>query len=59
MVQIRYPDGAFVSLKPDTEYAIESYRFEGKTDGSEQGLFKLIKGTMRTVTGLVGSNFGI
>lgn len=54
MVQIRYPDGAFVSLKPDTEYAIESYRFDGKTDGSEQGLFRLIKGTMRTVTGLVG-----
>ena len=53
-VQIRYPDGAFVSLKPDTEYTIESYRFDGKTDGSEQGLFKLIKGTMRTVTGLVG-----
>ena len=54
MVQIRYPDGAYVSLRPDTEYTIENYRFEGKADGSEQGLFKLIKGTMRTVTGLVG-----
>lgn len=54
MVQIRYPDGAFVSLRPDTEYTIENYRFEGKADGSEQGLFKLLKGTMRTVTGLVG-----
>jgi hypothetical protein len=54
LVQIRYSDGAIVSLRPDTDYTIEEYRFSGKTDGDERALFKLLKGTMRTVTGLVG-----
>jgi hypothetical protein len=54
LVQIRYSDGSIVSLREDAEYTIQSYRFSGATDGSEQGLFRLLKGTMRTVTGLVG-----
>lgn len=54
LVQIRYSDGAIVSLQQDAEYTIQNYRFAGKADGSEQGIFRLIKGTMRTITGLVG-----
>lgn len=52
--QLRFTDGAYVSLQPNTEYRISDYRFEGKTDGSEKGLFGLTRGAMRTVTGLVG-----
>jgi hypothetical protein len=52
--QIRFTDGAYVSLQPNTEFAIKDYKFEGKTDGSERGLFALAKGAMRTVTGLIG-----
>src|SRR4051812_25627512 len=52
--QIRFSDGAYVSLQPNTEFAIRDYNFEGKTDGSERGLFGLAKGAMRTVTGLIG-----
>jgi hypothetical protein len=52
--QIRFTDGAYVSLQPNTEFAIKDYNFEGKTDGSERGLFALAKGAMRTVTGLIG-----
>ncbi|MFM9967987.1 MAG: FecR domain-containing protein [Burkholderiales bacterium] len=54
LVQIRFSDGGIVSLRPDTEYVIEQYRFAGSADGSEQGAFRLLKGTMRTVTGFVG-----
>lgn len=54
IVQIRYSDGSMVSLRGESEYTIENYRFSGQTDGSERGLFRLAKGTMRTVTGLVG-----
>jgi hypothetical protein len=54
LVQIRYSDGAIVSLRPDTDYTIEEYRYSGKPDGNERALFKLLKGTMRTVTGFVG-----
>jgi hypothetical protein len=52
--QLRFTDGAYVSLQPNTEFAIKDYRFEGRTDGSERGFFGLAKGAMRTVTGLVG-----
>jgi hypothetical protein len=52
--QIRFTDGAYVSLQPNTEFAIKDYNFEGKTDGSERGLFALARGAMRTVTGLIG-----
>jgi len=52
--QIRFSDGAFVSLQPNTEFNIREYRFNGAADGSESALFGLLKGAMRTVTGLVG-----
>jgi hypothetical protein len=52
--QLRFSDGAYVSLQPQSEFAIRDYRFDGKTDGTERGFFGLLKGAMRTVTGLVG-----
>jgi hypothetical protein len=53
-VQLRFTDGAFVSLQPQTLYRIDEYRFDGKNDGSERGFFSLLKGGLRTITGLVG-----
>jgi hypothetical protein len=53
-VQIRMTDGSYISLQPNTEFGIKSYRFEGKTDGTESAIYSLVKGAMRTVTGLVG-----
>lgn len=52
--QLRFTDGGFVSLQPNTEFRIDDYRFQGKADGTERGLFALTRGAMRTVTGLVG-----
>ena len=52
--QIRFTDGSYVSLQPNTDFAISEYKFEGKNDGSERGFFGLVKGAMRTVTGAVG-----
>lgn len=52
--QLRFADGAYVSLQPRSEFAIRDYRFNGKTDGAERGFFALTKGAMRTVTGLIG-----
>jgi hypothetical protein len=53
-IQIRFADGAYVSLQPQSEFNINEYRFEGKADGSERGFFGLLKGAMRTVTGAIG-----
>jgi len=53
-VQVRMADGAYISLQPNTEFGIKNYRYEGKTDGSENAFYSLLKGAMRTVTGLIG-----
>lgn len=52
--QLRFADGAYVSLQPNTDFAIREYRYDGRTDGSERGLFGLLKGAMRAVTGAIG-----
>jgi len=52
--QLRFSDGAYVSLQPGSEFAIRDYRFEGRTDGAERGFFGLAKGAMRTVSGFIG-----
>ena len=52
--QIRFSDGAYVSLQPNTEFGVREYRYDGKADGSERGFFALVRGAMRTVTGVIG-----
>ncbi|HKB81884.1 MAG TPA: FecR family protein [Burkholderiales bacterium] len=52
--QLRFTDGAYVSLQPQSQFRIDQYRFDGKTDGNEKGFFSLLKGGLRTITGLVG-----
>ena len=53
-VQIRFSDGSLTSLRPNTRFKIERYRWEGKEDGSEKGFFSLLKGGLRTLSGLIG-----
>jgi hypothetical protein len=43
-IQVRFTDGSYVSLQPNTEFGIKDYRFDGRTDGSERGLFALANG---------------
>ena len=52
--QVRFSDGALVSLQPQTEFRIDNYQYSGKADESEKGFFSLLKGGLRTITGLVG-----
>jgi len=52
--QLRFSDGAYVSLQPQTDFKVEKFRFEGKTDGTEMAVLRLLKGGLRTITGLVG-----
>lgn len=53
--QVRFSDGALVSLQPQTEFRIDNYQYSGKkTDESDKGFFSLLKGGLRTITGLVG-----
>ncbi len=52
--QLRFADGAYMSLQPGTEFKIEAFRFDGKPDGSETIVMNLLKGGLRTITGLIG-----
>ncbi|MEO8006666.1 MAG: FecR family protein [Betaproteobacteria bacterium] len=52
--QLHFSDGAFVSLQPESQFRIDQYRYDGKQDGNEKGFFSLLKGGLRTITGLVG-----
>jgi hypothetical protein len=52
--QLRFADGAYMSLQPGTEFKIEEFRFDGKQDGSETIVMNLVRGGLRTITGLIG-----
>ena len=52
--QIRFADGAMMSLQPLTELRIDDFQYVGKADGDERGFFSLLKGGLRTITGWVG-----
>lgn len=53
-VQIRFSDGALLGLKPNSEFRVEQYHYEDGADGSENAVYKLLKGGMRTITGAIG-----
>jgi hypothetical protein len=52
--QVRFIDGAYVSLQPNTQFKIDEYKYDGKTDGTEKGSLSLLKGALRTITGAIG-----
>jgi len=51
---LRFTDGGYTSVQPDTQFRIDDYRFEGTADGEEKGFFSLLKGGLRTITGVIG-----
>ena len=53
---IRFTDGAYVSLKPNTHFRVEDYAFEKQAQPAQRrGFFSLLRGGLRTITGLIGS----
>lgn len=53
-VQLRFTDGGFVSLVPNSEFRVNAYSYSGKPDGSERIAMELMKGGLRTISGLIG-----
>lgn len=52
--QVRFIDKGVVTLRPGTQFRIESFSFEEGAPGQDAAVFGLVKGTLRSVTGLVG-----
>ena len=51
--QIRFSDGAIVSLRPETEFRVDEYRYQND-DGADKSISTLLKGGFRTITGTIG-----
>ena len=52
--QVRFADGGFVSLQPNTQFRVDEFNYKNKTDGEEKGFFSLLKGGFRAITGAIG-----
>jgi hypothetical protein len=52
--QISMVDGGFIALRPDSRLKFDSFRFNGRQDGSEQSFYSLFRGGFRAITGLIG-----
>jgi hypothetical protein len=53
-VQLRFADGTFISLHPESELGIDAYRFGGEAAGRETAFFTLYRGSARFATGRIG-----
>lgn len=52
--KLRFSDGAEVALRPSSRLAIDDYRFDEARPADDAALVRLLKGGLRTVTGLIG-----
>ncbi|CAK0744540.1 exported hypothetical protein [Gammaproteobacteria bacterium] len=53
-LQIRFTDGSRFSLPPKTVFRVDDYSYDNRQDGSKRGFFSLLKGGLRTITGVIG-----
>ncbi|MGQ0657509.1 MAG: FecR family protein [Chromatiales bacterium] len=53
-MQVRFADGGFIAIQPNTRFRIDEYRYAGREDGSERSFFNLVRGGIRFVTGAIG-----
>ena len=52
--QINFTDGSTMTLRPNTQIKIEDYRFVQDRPQEDNSFVRLLKGGLRTITGLVG-----
>ncbi|HET9709724.1 MAG TPA: hypothetical protein VFP39_15600 [Gemmatimonadales bacterium] len=52
--RVKFADDAEVVLRPSSQMKIESYRYENSTPANDSVLLSLLKGGLRSVTGLIG-----
>ncbi|WP_415897721.1 FecR domain-containing protein [Neptuniibacter sp. QD72_48] len=55
-LQIRFTDGSRLSLRPDTLFNVEEYRFSESNPKDGKSVYRLLKGGLRTLTGAISDN---
>lgn len=56
-VQLKFRDGATLSLNPSSRFRVDDYRYSGQPAQENRGFFSLLRGGFRTVTGLIGKQY--
>ncbi len=52
--QLAFPDGSSMTMRPNSKMKIEGYKFSQENPTQDNAFFRLLKGGLRTVTGLIG-----
>ena len=52
--RVKFADGGEVTLRPNTQFRIESFVYDQANAATDSALFNLIKGGLRTITGALG-----
>lgn len=55
-LDIRFSDESVFQLRPESQFRIEEYLYNGRADGQEKASYRLLKGAFRTITGVIGRN---
>lgn len=55
-IQMRMSDDAFFSLRPNTTFRFDEYHRNANDPAKERSFVSLLKGGLRSVTGLIGKN---
>lgn len=53
-IQLRFSDGGFVALQPNTVFGVDQYVYANKKPEDSSLFFSLVRGGMRTITGVIG-----
>src|SRR5262245_46349309 len=53
-LQLEFKDGGYLALPPDTRFRVDRYRYAGAGDAEDSVVLALLKGGLRTISGLVG-----
>ncbi len=52
--QVRFADGGFISLQPNTEFRVDEFNYQKNAKSEPKGFFSLLRGGLRAITGAIG-----
>ncbi|HMH19429.1 MAG TPA: FecR family protein, partial [Burkholderiales bacterium] len=53
-VQIRFTDWGMISLRSNSDFVVDEYSYETRKGGHQRAFFSLLKGGIRSLTGMIG-----
>ncbi len=52
--QVRFTDGGFISLQPNTKFRVDEFNYQKNAKSEPRGFFSLLRGGLRAITGAIG-----